>query len=182
MDELKAALGTPVDVTVFRKPGALGYRISYSHRGGFYTLDEIARFDAVGLWSFRAVYFSQFGTLLAYPEATDPLVLADGGGSNGARTPGLETHRPAPPLRPPRPHRHRLPLSRRRLKMEPHRAIADRRCPSAELQDGSSVGQGVATVNQRASGTGVVVRRMHLMATSRVAVMTTSPTWSTVPA
>jgi hypothetical protein len=69
MDECKAALGTPVDLTVFRKLAALGYRTSYSHRGGFYTLDEIARFDALGLWSFRAVYFSEFGTLLATAAA-----------------------------------------------------------------------------------------------------------------
>ena len=69
MNECKAALGTPVDVTVFRKLAALGYRTSYSHRGGFYTLDEIARFDALGLWSFRAVFFSEFGTLLATAEA-----------------------------------------------------------------------------------------------------------------
>ncbi|MDA8398786.1 MAG: hypothetical protein M0008_01830 [Actinomycetota bacterium] len=69
MDELKAALGTHADATVFRKLAALGYRTSYSHRGRYYTLDEVARFDAVGLWSFRAVYFSKFGTLVATAEA-----------------------------------------------------------------------------------------------------------------
>jgi hypothetical protein len=69
MDELKTALGSPVDLTVFRKLAALGYHTSYSHRGSFYTLDEIARFDALGLWSFRQVYFSEFGTLLATAEA-----------------------------------------------------------------------------------------------------------------
>lgn len=64
MPELKAALGTEVDVTVFRKLRELAYHSSYSHRGSYYTLDEIARFDAIGLWSFRSVWFSKFGTLL----------------------------------------------------------------------------------------------------------------------
>src|SRR5918996_82902 len=64
MPELKAALGTDVDLTVFRKLRELSYHSSYSHRGKYYTLDEIARFDEVGLWSFRAVWFSEHGTLL----------------------------------------------------------------------------------------------------------------------
>lgn len=69
MNELKAALGTEADATVFRKLAALAYRTSYSHRGRFYTLDEITRFDELGLWSFRSVWFSQFGTLVATVEA-----------------------------------------------------------------------------------------------------------------
>ncbi len=69
MDDLKEALGTTADATVFRKLAGLEYRTSYSHRGRFYTLDEIARFDAVGLWSFRQVWFSRFGTLVATVEA-----------------------------------------------------------------------------------------------------------------
>jgi hypothetical protein len=64
MPELKAALGTEVDLTVFRKLRELVYHSSYSHRGRYYTLDEIARFDATGLWSFRSVWFSRFGTLV----------------------------------------------------------------------------------------------------------------------
>ncbi|MHB1446088.1 MAG: hypothetical protein ACYCZV_10595 [Acidimicrobiales bacterium] len=67
--ELKTALGTDSDATVFRKLAELSYRTSYSHRGSYYTLDEVARFDAMGLWSFRAVYFSRFGTLVATVEA-----------------------------------------------------------------------------------------------------------------
>lgn len=64
LDELKAALGTSVDSTVFRKLAELASRTSYSHRGKYYTLDEIARFDDLGLWSFRSVFFSMHGTLL----------------------------------------------------------------------------------------------------------------------
>jgi len=69
MSELKAALGTDVDVTVFRKLHELSYRTSYSHRGSYYTLDEIAHFDAQDLWSCRSVWFSRYGTLLSTVES-----------------------------------------------------------------------------------------------------------------
>jgi hypothetical protein len=68
LDDMKQALGTPVDVTVFRKLKPLGYLTSYSHRGRYYTLREIARFDDSGLWSHTDVWFSRFGTLLATAE------------------------------------------------------------------------------------------------------------------
>jgi hypothetical protein len=64
MPEMKAALGTTVDVTVFRKLASLDYRSSYSHRGAFYTLDSIAQFDEPGLWCCRGAWFSRQGTLL----------------------------------------------------------------------------------------------------------------------
>lgn len=67
--ELKAALGTEVDSTVFRKLKELAYRTSYSHRGRYYTLDELASFDDLGLWSFRSVWFSRQGTLVSTVEA-----------------------------------------------------------------------------------------------------------------
>jgi hypothetical protein len=69
LDEMKQALGTPVDLTVFRKLKPLGYLTSYSHRGRYYTLREIARFDDHGLWSQADIWFSRFGTLLATTEA-----------------------------------------------------------------------------------------------------------------
>ena len=69
MPELKQALGTDVDGTVFRKLKQLDYRTSYSHRGSYYTLDETARFDERGLWSFNLVWFSRQGTLLDTAEA-----------------------------------------------------------------------------------------------------------------
>ena len=43
MPELKKALGTEVDVTVFRKLKQIAYRTSYSHRAAYYALDETAR-------------------------------------------------------------------------------------------------------------------------------------------
>lgn len=64
MPEMKAALGTKVDVTVFRKLSTLPYQTSYSHRGAFYTLKSIPRFDALGLWCSRGARFSRHGTLL----------------------------------------------------------------------------------------------------------------------
>jgi len=68
LDEMKQALGTAVDVTVFRKLKPLDYLSSYSHRGRYYTLREIARFDDHGLWSQADVWFSRFGTLLTTAE------------------------------------------------------------------------------------------------------------------
>ena len=69
LEELKAELGTPVDMTVFRKLRELAYRTSYSHNGRYYTVDGIPEFDETGLWSFRSVWFSKHGTLLATAEA-----------------------------------------------------------------------------------------------------------------
>jgi hypothetical protein len=63
--ELKLALGTDVALTVLRKLKALDYLTSYSHRGRYYTLRDIARFDTAGLWSHQRVWFSCHGTLLA---------------------------------------------------------------------------------------------------------------------
>lgn len=68
LGELKLALGTSVDVTIFRKLKPLDYLTSYSHRGRYYTLNEIARFDDHGLWSQAEAWFSRFGTLLATAE------------------------------------------------------------------------------------------------------------------
>jgi hypothetical protein len=69
LDELKRALGTSVDLTVSRKLKQLNSLTSYSHRARYYTLRQIARFDADGLWSHEGVWFSRHGTLLATAEA-----------------------------------------------------------------------------------------------------------------
>jgi hypothetical protein len=69
LPDLKRALGTDVDLTVFRKLKELDYVTSYSHGGRFYTLREIARFGADGLWSCTPAWFSRYGTLLATAEA-----------------------------------------------------------------------------------------------------------------
>ncbi len=64
LPELKEALETTAERTVFRRLAELDYRTSYSHRGAYYTLNSLARFDANGLWSCRNVHFSTYGTLL----------------------------------------------------------------------------------------------------------------------
>jgi hypothetical protein len=138
LPELKAALGTAVDLTVFRKLSALPYRTSYSHRGAYYTLDTKKK-ELVGpfknngrIWSRKALpvndhdFRSQAkgmaiprglydlaanrGSVLIgtshdtpefavdaivewwrdqgrrrYGQASELLILADSGGSNGAR-------------------------------------------------------------------------------------------------
>ena len=69
LPDLKRALGTDVDLTVFRKLKELDYLTSYSHGGRFYTLRETACFAADGLWSCTPAWFSRYGTLLATAEA-----------------------------------------------------------------------------------------------------------------
>jgi len=68
LEKLKRTLGTSVAVTVFRKLKTLAYRSSYSHRGRYYTLDAVAQFDSRGLWEFRGIHFSHFGTEPATAE------------------------------------------------------------------------------------------------------------------
>jgi hypothetical protein len=81
VDQLRATLGDPARCTVFRKLGALEYLSSYSHRGKYYTLKRIVRFDAQGLWSWRTVRFSRFGNLLQSAQA---LVANSEAGYNAA--------------------------------------------------------------------------------------------------
>jgi len=64
LEELKDVVSTSAAMTVFRKLKVLGYQTSYSHRGKYYTLTSVPEYDDLGLWSFRAVYFSQDGNLL----------------------------------------------------------------------------------------------------------------------
>jgi len=65
LPEVMAALGTESRRTAFRKLSELPCHTSYSHRGRYYTLQEIAEFDESGLWSYRDVWFSTHGTLLS---------------------------------------------------------------------------------------------------------------------
>jgi hypothetical protein len=77
MDELKAALQTDVYLTVLRKLRQLGYITSYSHRGRYYSLEKLAKFDENGLWMFGPARFSRHGTLLDTTEAF--VTLSDAG-------------------------------------------------------------------------------------------------------
>lgn len=64
LEQMKAALGTQTDMTVFRKLREVPYHASYSHRGRFYTLSATARFDDNGLWTYDDVHFSRTGSLV----------------------------------------------------------------------------------------------------------------------
>jgi hypothetical protein len=68
LEELKAALGTSVAMTVFRKLREIPYHSSYSHRGRYYALEEVIRFDEQGLWTYRDVHFSRLGSLVDTSE------------------------------------------------------------------------------------------------------------------
>ena len=83
LPELMAALGTDARRTVFRKLKELSSRTSYSHRGRYYTLDDVAAFDELGLWAHEEVWFSikrpQFSWTLIRGESN-----VQGGGGNGS--------------------------------------------------------------------------------------------------
>lgn len=63
-EQLTEALGTKARTTVFRKLAEVAYVSSYSHRGKYYALESLCRFDALGLCSHRNIRFSAHGTLL----------------------------------------------------------------------------------------------------------------------
>jgi len=46
LQELKTVAGTDTTMAVYRCRSRLGYLVSYSHRGRFYTLQAIPDFDA----------------------------------------------------------------------------------------------------------------------------------------
>jgi hypothetical protein len=69
MQQLKEALGTSVDMTIYRKLRQLCSLTSYSHQGRYYTLRELAEFDPFGLWQFDVARFSKYGTLLKTAQA-----------------------------------------------------------------------------------------------------------------
>ncbi len=77
MPQLMEVLGTRSRRTVFRKLRELPCRTSYSHRGRYYTLEELAEFDELGLWSYQDIWFSTYGTLLSTAAA---VVAAGEGG------------------------------------------------------------------------------------------------------
>lgn len=94
MDELKAALGSSVDMTVFRKLRELSYLASYSHRGKYYALEKAAQFDGDGLWVYRGVRFSRFGSLVDTVEALVARATRGFLASELARQLGVEVKQP----------------------------------------------------------------------------------------
>ena len=64
LEPLELSLGNPSRATLFRKLEQIGYLSSYSHRGKYYTLRSIPRFNRYGLWTWHKIGFSRFGNLL----------------------------------------------------------------------------------------------------------------------
>jgi hypothetical protein len=50
-------------MTVFRALKKYGYHTSYNHNAGYYALADVPQFDDWGLWAYRDVRFSRWGTL-----------------------------------------------------------------------------------------------------------------------
>jgi hypothetical protein len=63
LKDLFTTLKTSSRMTVFRRLSILGYLVSCSHTGRFYTLKTIPQYDANGLWRYADVLFSRDGTL-----------------------------------------------------------------------------------------------------------------------
>lgn len=68
MQDLKKVASTDVGMTVYRLLKKLSYFTSYSHNGKYYALKETMQFDSQGLWAFRSIRFSRYGTLLTTLE------------------------------------------------------------------------------------------------------------------
>jgi hypothetical protein len=69
LNQLRSALDNPNRRTVFRKLKSLDYLSSYSHRGMYYSLQSIVKFNTEGLCSHQTVWFSKFGNLLETAKA-----------------------------------------------------------------------------------------------------------------
>lgn len=69
LDQIKTELGTGSTMTAFRKLKQLSYLSSYSHRGKFYTLRDISKFNDKGLWFRQSIRFSRYGNLIETAKA-----------------------------------------------------------------------------------------------------------------
>jgi len=63
IEEIKATLKTQSRMTAFRWLRKLRYISSCSHRGKYYSLKRIAKYNQYGLWVHQSVLFSKYGTL-----------------------------------------------------------------------------------------------------------------------
>jgi len=52
-------------MTLFRRLSEHGYFTSYNFNSRYYTIPEVAGFDYNGLWHYRQIRFSKYGTLQA---------------------------------------------------------------------------------------------------------------------
>lgn len=63
LNDIKNHIQNSVTITIKRKLNELAYLSSYSHYGKYYTLNTVPKFSDQGLWSFKSVHFSKYGTL-----------------------------------------------------------------------------------------------------------------------
>ena len=63
LKQLRDALNDRPRSSLFRDLGKLDSISSYTHTGQYHSLYETARFDENGIWFYRDVGFSQYGTL-----------------------------------------------------------------------------------------------------------------------
>jgi hypothetical protein len=63
IEDLKIALNTQSRMTVFRWLRKMDYISSCSHRGKYYSLQQLAKYNQYGLWIYKTVLFSEYGTL-----------------------------------------------------------------------------------------------------------------------
>lgn len=63
LEELKRLLKTQSRTTVFRKLKKLDYITSCSHKGKYYSLNSIAEYNEHGIWQYKSVIFSKYGTV-----------------------------------------------------------------------------------------------------------------------
>ena len=63
IEDLKIVLNTQSRMTVFRWLRKMNYISSCSHRGKYYSLKQLAKYNQYGLWIYKTVLFSEYGTL-----------------------------------------------------------------------------------------------------------------------
>lgn len=63
IEDLKIVLDTQSRMTVFRWLRKMNYISSCSHRGKYYSLQQLAKYNQYGLWIYKTVLFSEYGTL-----------------------------------------------------------------------------------------------------------------------
>lgn len=63
IEEIKNSLNTQTRMTAFRWLKKIDYISSCSHSGKYYSLKHIAKYNQSGLWFYKSVIFSKYGTL-----------------------------------------------------------------------------------------------------------------------
>ena len=93
-DQLKKLAGCS-DMTLWRLLNRYGYLSSYNHNAGYYTLSDIPRFNNHGLWRYKGVCFSRYGTL---PDTVSEIIKNSNSGMNSSELENLLQTRNLKPL------------------------------------------------------------------------------------